>query len=82
MVRAGPDPETDGVVWRRIDLKRKIEFGVTMHELLAKIQEAFKKTSYRPETARSKPLDLVSVPNIAYLELHFRRRLPGTEAAA
>ncbi len=33
MVRAGPDPETDGVVrWRRIDLKRKIEerFGVTM----------------------------------------------------
>ena len=35
MVRAGPDPETDGVVrWRRIDLKRKIEerFGVTMHE--------------------------------------------------
>ena len=26
MVRAGPDPETDGVVrWRRIDLKRKIE---------------------------------------------------------
>ena len=37
MVRAGPDPETDGVVrWRRIDLKRKIEerFGVTMSELL------------------------------------------------
>ena len=35
MVRAGPDPETDGVVRRRrIDLKPKIEerFGVTMHE--------------------------------------------------
>ena len=29
MVRAGPDPETDGVVrWRRIDLKRKIEEAV------------------------------------------------------
>ena len=45
MVRAGPDPETDGVVrWRRIDLKRKIEerFGVTMQsELLANNWQAW-----------------------------------------
>ncbi len=35
MVRAGPDPETDGVVRWPLDLKRKIEerFGVTMHAI-------------------------------------------------
>ena len=136
MVRAGPDPETDGVVrWRRIDLKRKIEerFGVTMHERtvgkqLASLgfrrlsarpqhpksdpdaQEAFKKNfaaeveAALPETARSKPLEIwfqdearvgqqgtltriwaergtrprAPRRHPLYLELHFRRRLPGT----
>jgi transposase len=74
-VKAGPDPERDGVVrWRRRDLKRRIEieFGVVMHERTvgkqlralglrrlvprpkhpkadAAAQEAFKKTSPRPE---------------------------------
>ena len=46
MVRAGPDPETDGVVrWRRIDLKRKIEerFAASpcMSELLANNWQAW-----------------------------------------
>ena len=59
MVRAGPDPETDGVVrWRRIDLKRKIEerFGVTMHERTVGKQLAslgFRRLSARPQHPKS-----------------------------
>ena len=111
MVRAGPDPETDGVVrWRRIDLKRKIEerFGVTMHERtvgkqLASLgfrrlsarpqhpksdpdaQEAFKKTSpgwpaghAHPYLGRAWNTPPCPARHPLYLELHFRRRLPGT----
>ena len=61
MVRAGPDPETDGVVrWRRIDLKRKIEerFGVTMHERTVGKQLAslgFRRLSARPQHPKSDP---------------------------
>ena len=61
MVRAGPDPETDGVVrWRRIDLKRKIEerFGVTMHERTVGKQLAslgFRRLSVRPQHPKSDP---------------------------
>ncbi len=61
MVRAGPDPETDGVVrWRRIDLKRKIEerFGVTMHERTVGKQLAslgFRSLSVRPQHPKSDP---------------------------
>ena len=61
MVRAGPDPETDGVVrWRRIDLKRKIEerFGVTMHERTVGKQLAslgFRRLSARPQHPRIRP---------------------------
>ena len=60
-IRAGPDPETDGVVrWRRIDLKRKIEerFGVTMHERTVGKQLAslgFRRLSARPQHPKSDP---------------------------
>ena len=61
MVRAGPDPETDGVVrWRRIDLKRKIEerFGVTMHERTVGKQLAslgFRRLSALPAASEIRP---------------------------
>jgi len=61
LVRAGPDPQTHGVVrWRRVDLKREIEarFGVVMHERTVGKQLAalgFRRLSVRPEHPRSDP---------------------------
>lgn len=61
MVRAGPDPATDGVVrWRRVDLQRRIaeRFGVTMHERTVGKQLAalgFRRLSVRPRHPKSDP---------------------------
>ena len=58
LVRAGPGPETHGVVgWRRVGLQREIErrFGVTMQERTAGRQFAalgFRRLSVRPPEIR------------------------------
>ena len=63
LVRAGPDPKKDGIVWwRRVDLQKqiKVRFGVEMRERRVGKHLAalgYRKLSVRPQHPKSDPQD-------------------------